>query len=223
MAAKAAQRCAEELQSPQWRGYTTWLRGVTTGSLSRSQQYRRAVAMADDLRPSLDDPEVIQAYGQLHLSAALAAAAQVDRDTAMTHLDEAAAIADRLDVEVGTFAKVWFGRTNVGIWRTTIGLELGDGATVAEVARDLRVEGIPSPARRAVFYANVGRSLLPEAATRDTGLKLLLRAETLAPQHIRHDVFLREAIGDQLRTARRDANGRELRGLAYRMGIAPSG
>ncbi|TCO57102.1 helix-turn-helix domain-containing protein [Actinocrispum wychmicini] len=223
MAAMAAQRCSEELGSPQWRGYTTWLRGVTTGSLNRAKQYQRATAMADELAPGLNNPEITQAYGQLHLSAALAAAAQADRDTAATHLDEAAAVADRLDHEVGTFAQVWFGRTNVRIWRVTIGVELGDGPALAEIARDVHVDAIPSPARQAVFHATYGRALLAESRTRDEGLAEILRAEHLAPQHIRGDVFVRESVADELRRARRDAGGRELRGLAWRMGVAPTG
>jgi hypothetical protein len=47
----------------------------------------------------------------------------------------------------------------------------------------------------------------------------LLRAEKIAPQRIRPNPFVREAIGDLLRRARRDAVGRELRGMAYRMGL----
>jgi hypothetical protein len=46
-----------------------------------------------------------------------------------------------------------------------------------------------------------------------------MRAEQLAPQRVHTDVFTREAVSDLLRRARRDAIGRELRGLAYRMGI----
>lgn len=223
IAAKAAQQCADELESPQWRGAMTWLRGHAVGSLDRTHQYRRAVRMADELTPSLDDPEVVQAYGQLHLSAALAAAAQSDRETAMTHLDEAGVVAGRVREDVGRFAKMWFGRTNVAIWRVSIGLELGDGAGVARIARGVRPENIPSPARQSAFYADVGRALLAERSTWEKGLELLLRAEKLAPQHIRHNVFVREAVAGHLRAMRRDAGGRELRGLAFRMGVAPNG
>jgi transcriptional regulator with XRE-family HTH domain len=222
-AAVLAQRCAEELDSPRWRAITTWYRGLAAGSLNRAGQYRRAVRMAEELSPELDDPEAVQAYGMLHLSAAMAAAAQTDRDTATTHLDEAAKVANRLDPEVGTFAWVWFGRTNVGIWRVAVGVELGDGPKVAEVARNVEVRAMPSPCRQANFYAELGRSLLPRKRTRDKGVALLLRAESLAPQFVRGDVFVREAVADQLRMVRRDAGGRELRGLAYRMGITPIG
>jgi len=223
LAARLAQQCGAELDAPQWRGYTTWLRGDAAGSLSRPQQYTRAVSMAEELSRQLDDQDVIQAYGMLHLSAALAAAAQGDKDTMSTHLGEASSVAERLDEEVGQFARLWFGRTNVGIWRVAMATEFGEGARVAEVARDVHPDLIPSPSRQAEFWADLGRSLLCESGTRDKGLAALLRAEGLAPQRVRNDLFVREAVADQLRRARQDAGSRELRGLAWRMGVAPTG
>jgi transcriptional regulator with XRE-family HTH domain len=223
LAAKASQMCAEELGSPEWRGIADCTRCLAAGSLNRPQQYRRAVRTAEELSPRLDDTDVVQVYGMSHLWAALAAAAQSDRDTATTHLNEASAVAERLDGEVGMFAHQSFGRANVGIWRVAIGLELGDGASVTKVARDVHVEAIPSQSRRASFYSDVGRALLTETTTREKGLALLLRAEKLAPQKVHNDVFVREAVGGALRFARRDAGGRELRGLAYRVGLAPNG
>jgi transcriptional regulator with XRE-family HTH domain len=221
LAAKAAQQCADMLESPAWQGFTMWLRGDAAGGVSRPEQYRRAIKMADQLTGYLDDPEVIQAYGMLHLSAALAAAVQTDRATADTHLDEAAAVAGRMDDEVGTFGRMWFGRANVGIWKASIGLEFGDGARVAEEARNIHVDAIPSKSRQAEFYMEVGRSLMTDSKHRDNGVAVLLRAEDLAPQRVHADVFVREAVADHLRAARRDAGGRNLRGLAWRLGIAP--
>ncbi|CRK55464.1 Putative transcriptional regulator [Alloactinosynnema sp. L-07] len=223
IAARLAQECAEELGLPAWIGYATWLRGDATGQLSRDMQYRRCVSMADQLSGALDDADVAQAYGMLQLSAALAAAARADRDTAELHLTEAAGIAARLEAEVGSFAHLWFGRTNVGIWRVGLATEFGDGPKVAEIARDVHPELIPSPSRQAEFWADLGRAMFQDAKSRDQGLTALLRAEELAPQRIRNDVFVREAVSDQLRRARRESGGRELRGLAYRMGVAPNG
>lgn len=120
LSVRLVQEVADELGIPKWRGYAVWLRGNATGELDRARQYHRSVRMADELTPHLDEPESAQMYGMLHLSAALAAAAQGDRDTCTTHLDEADSIADRLDTEVGTFAKLWFGRPNIGIWKVTI-------------------------------------------------------------------------------------------------------
>ncbi|MGY2117121.1 helix-turn-helix domain-containing protein [Nocardia gipuzkoensis] len=221
LAAKAVRQCAEELESPAWMGFGVWLRGSVAGELSRSQQYDRSVAMADRLSSYLGDSDVLQVYGMLHLNAALAAAIQTDRETAETHLDEAAAVARRMDRPVGGFGGFFFGSINVDIWRSSIGLELGDGARAVESAADVPVEAIPSSVRQANYYAEAGRALLIERKYRDRGLALLLRAEKLAPQRVRGDFFVREAVADQLRAARRDAGGRELRGLAWRLGVAP--
>ncbi|WP_051133623.1 helix-turn-helix domain-containing protein [Nocardia paucivorans] len=221
LAARAAGQCAEELESPAWRGYAAWLRGDATGGLSRPEQYRRAIRTADELRPYLDDAEVVQASGMLHLSAALACAVQGDRDAATGHLAEAEALATRLDTEVGTFGHMWFGTANVGVWRVCIGHELGDGARIAEQARTVNVAALPSLSRQAEFHMEVGRALLTDPRRRDEGVQMLLAAERCAPQRFYADVFVREAVADHLRAARRDAGGRHLRGLAYRLRLAP--
>jgi hypothetical protein len=46
--------------------------------------------------------------------------------------------------------------------------------------------------------------------------------ERLAPQRVRTNPFVREVVTDLMRRARRDAIGRELRGMAYRMDLATS-
>ncbi|WP_280254309.1 helix-turn-helix domain-containing protein [Nocardia abscessus] len=221
LAAKAAQECAAMLESPEWSGFTVWLRGDATGGLSRPEQYRRAVRCIDELSPRLDDMDVLQTSGMLHLSAALASAVQGDRPTADTHLDEASALAARMDTDTGAFGRLWFGAPNIGIWRACIGMEFGDGAKVAEQARGVKVHTIPSKSRQAEFYMEIGRALLTDPAKREQGVRVLLRAEDLAPQRVHADLLAREAVADVLRAARRDAGGRELRGLAWRLGIAP--
>jgi len=84
-------------------------------------------------------------------------------------------------------------------------------------------ELLPGTSRAAEFWADVGRALAGEKKTRQQAVGVLLRAEQLAPQRIRHDLFVRETVAGLLRQARRDAGGRELRGLAWRMGLAPIG
>jgi hypothetical protein len=67
------------------------------------------------------------------------------------------------------------------------------------------------------------RTLIAAKKTREKGVRVLLYADQLAPQLIHHDVFAREAVADLLRQARREAGGRELRGLAWRRGVTPIG
>jgi len=222
LATVRAARVADELDDPAWSGVVAFMRGASSGAVHRPQQYRQSVAAADALRPHLDDRRSIEIYGMLHLNAALACAAQHRADDTVTHLDEAAALADGLDDEVGAFANLRFGRTIVGMWRVSVATELGDGGRVAELARDVHPEVIPA-SRQSVYWADLGRGLVTERRTRDQGVQALIYAEQLAPQRIRNNVFVRETVADLLRQARRDAGGRELRGLAWRMGVAPRG
>ena len=223
LAARAVQRCAETLDDPVWLGYAAWLRGNATGRLDRAAQYQRSVTAAETLTSRLDSSDAVQACGMLHLSAALAAGVQADHDTAATHLTEAEALAARMDTEVGTWAHLWFGSTNVGVWRTSLAVEIGEYGQAVEAAKTVHPELLPGNVRQAEFWAEVGRALVAEKKTRQKGVRVLLHAEQLAPQRIRHDVFVRETVADLLRQVRRDAGGRELRGLAWRMGVAPLG
>jgi len=223
LAARAARQCAEELDDLVWLGYAAYLRGDATGQLDRPAQYRRCVAAAQALAGQLDDADAVQACGMLHLSAALAAAAQADYDTAATHLDEASALAARMGTEVGTWAHLWFGPTNVGIWRTSIAVELGEYGQALQIAKTVHPELLPGTSRQGEFWTELGRALVASNKTREKGIRVLLHAEQLAPQRIHHDVFVREAIADLLRQVRREAGGRELRDLAWRLGVDPVG
>ncbi|MGH3884838.1 MAG: helix-turn-helix domain-containing protein [Pseudonocardiaceae bacterium] len=223
LAAHAVRQCAETLDDPVWLGYAAWWRGHATSHLNRTAHYRRSVAAAESLTSRLDSSDALQACGLLHLSAAWAAGAQADHDTAATHLAEASALAARMDTEVGTWAHLWFGPTTVGIWKTSIALERREHGQAVQAAKAVHPELLPATVHQAGFWADVGRALAADKKTRDKAVHVFLHAEQLAPQRIHHDVFVREAVAGLLRQARRDAGGRELRGLAWRMGIAPLG
>jgi transcriptional regulator with XRE-family HTH domain len=220
LAARVAQQCAETLDDPVWLGYTARLRGSATGQLDRAGHYQRSVAVAESLTSRLDCDDALQACGMLHLSAAQAAAAQGDHDTVATHLDEASALAARMDAEVGTWADLQFGPTKVGAWKTKIALEICEHGQALDAAKAVHPDLLHA-VQQAEFYSEVGRALTTEKKTRDKAVRVLVHAEQLAPQRIRHDVFVREVVADLLLQARDDASGRELRRLAWRMGIAP--
>jgi len=156
----------------------------------------------------------------VHLNAALACAALGRADDAAGHLAEAQAAAGAVPVGVPEFGMVYFGVENVGIWRVSLAVELGEPGRVSEIARLVDPSAVPSTARQAMFYADLGRGLAAERATRDRAVAALLTAEEIAPQLVHNNVFVRETVADLFRRARRDAGGRELRGLAYRMGLA---
>jgi transcriptional regulator with XRE-family HTH domain len=223
VAARLAQACAEELDSPEWLGFGAFVRGYAAGSLDRPHQYDFAVRTIDQLLPALDDANVVQAAGALHLNAALVCAARDEADQARDHVTEAADLAARLPEHTGNFGWLHFSAEAAGIWRVSLGAELGEGGKVAEYARTVRPEAIEGRARRAAFLKDVGCALVGEKRTWEDGVRILSAADRTAPQLIRHNPFVRDVVSAQLHRAHRNAGGRELRGLAWRMGIAPTG
>nr|WP_092531291.1 helix-turn-helix transcriptional regulator [Amycolatopsis arida] len=217
LAADRMHQAAESLGDPEVVADVAWRRAQLLSGGNRSRQYELAAATADSEAP-------YHVRGMAHLVAALAAATQGREDVALGRLDEAEALARVIDTDDRPWTRTDFTRTNVGIWRVSIAVELGYGAKVAEVAASVRPpETLPVPHRQAAFWIDFGRALLAEPRYRDRGIAALLRAEQLAPQKVRANAFAREAVANALRRVRRDAEGRELRALAWRMGVAPVG
>ncbi|MGH3722120.1 MAG: helix-turn-helix domain-containing protein [Pseudonocardiaceae bacterium] len=219
LAAFRARQVAEELDDPAWLGLAVWLRASTLGGKGRPRMLQLSVQGADALESHLDDPRAQQMYGALHLNAALASAAMCRADDAANHLDEAGTIATRIGGNGRGFGNLYFGPDNVGIWRVSIAVELGDPGRAQELARQVDPARVPSAARQAMYWADLGRGMASERATRDQAVGALLRAEKIAPQRIRTNPFVRETVGDLMRRARSKAVSRELRGMAYRMGL----
>lgn len=219
MAADRMRQVADKLDDPVWQAVASWGRAHFISSTNRPRQYDLAVSVADQ-----SPADRLETRGMANLTAALAAAAQGQGDIAATHLAEAAAIAELIEPDVSPWPAgiMQFGRTNAGIFRVSIGVELGEGARVAEVASTVRPETISS-GRQASFWTDYGRGLMESSKHREAGLAALLKAESLAPEQLRRNIFAREAVSDALATARRAAGGHDLRGLAWRMGLAPTG
>lgn len=216
LAVERMRQAAEALEDPATLVDVSWRRAQLLSGPNRRRQYELAtkVAGADDA------PEYMR--GMAHLTAALASAVLHNEGAALDHLDEATALAEHTDTGETPWRPADFGKTNVGIWRVTVGVELGYGAKVAEIAGSVRPSDV-APHRQAVFWADLGRGLLSDRKNRPQGVAALLEAEKLAPQKTRENPFVRDIIASMLTVARRDAGGRELRGLAWRMGIAPNG
>ncbi|MDQ3763707.1 MAG: helix-turn-helix domain-containing protein [Actinomycetota bacterium] len=210
---------ADALGEPVLGGLAGFVRShATVGLKARERGLRLAERSAELLDP--DDGSAGQVYGMLHLSAALQSAVTGRPDAARAHLSEAAETASRTGD--GNFAGLNFGPRNVGVWRVALALELGEPGRVPELARDVDVAAIPSAGRQATFYGDVGRGLAAIRGREEQAIEALHRAELLAPQRIRTNPFVRVTVVDLMRRARRKAGSRELRGLAYRMGLAAS-
>ena len=157
--------------------------------------------------------------GLITLHAALAGAV-VQRPHLVSHwLDEADQLANRVPDDV---AGNWqsFSSTNVGVWRVAIGVERGEsGGSVLELASAVNEQKLASRSRKAQFLADVGRGLAREPRTQAEAVGWLRRAEETGPQHIRNSAAVRETVAYLLNRARTSAGGRELRGMAARMGL----
>jgi transcriptional regulator with XRE-family HTH domain len=219
LAADRMRQVAEALDDPVWDAVALWGRAHFLSGTNRQRQYEMAVAVADDA--PMDRPET---RGMANLTAGLAAAAQGQADVAETHLAEAAAIADLVEPDVSPWPSgiMQFGRTNVGIFRVAVGVEMGAGPQVTEFAQAVHPESI-SRGRQASFWIDLGRGMLADRQTRLRGAHALRRAHELAPQQLRASVFAREAVTTALPVEQRRDVARELRWLAWEMGVAPTG
>ncbi|PKW18206.1 helix-turn-helix domain-containing protein [Saccharopolyspora spinosa] len=219
LAADRSITIADRLGRPGWIAHAAWVRTQAIGGSGRKRQAALARRSIDAVDREPMTPELRQAVGQLHLNAALAYASMGQESDAWTHYREAEELAERQREDVGQFGYMWFGRANVRIWQVALATEFGYGGRVVEMAKGARPEVVPSPARQGEFYADLGRSLAVDKRTRSQAIQLLRKAENLAPQRVRNMPFVRETIADLVQRAQRDSVGRELRGMAYRMGI----
>jgi hypothetical protein len=200
---------------------------VVTGSLFRSVahallstgRYRPAVELvhrgADVLGGELGraDGRMLSVYGSLFLTGAMAASRAEDRSTTSGFLQEAQEAADRLGQDTNY---VWtaFGPTNVAIHRVNTAMELGD----VQIALDLgpAVDTTELPTERRVRHALELARAYSARNRRDEGLAILLSAEQIAPEQVRHHYISRQLVLTWMRQLRRKPD-LELAGLAARL------
>jgi transcriptional regulator with XRE-family HTH domain len=220
VAALRAEAAADLLDDPVQRGKAECLR-IWAFPRERSWDRRLVAAesAAGDLEPHVRSPLGLHVLGMLTLHAALGAAV-VQRPDVVSHwLAEAAQIARRVPDDVtGNWQS--FSQTNVRLWSLAIAVERGEGGrAVLEVASGTDSAKLTNATRRAAMHLDVGRGLARDPATREEAVTWLRRAENAAPQWIRNYVPAREAVAFLLTRARATAGGRELRGMAARMGV----
>ena len=221
LAAMRAKEAANLLDDPIGKGKADFVWLLT---LPRAGSWDRTLVaaerVANELEPHLSDPLGLQVLGMVTPTTSLAAATLQRSDRAAHWLAEATDIASRVP---DSPAKNWqsFSATNVNIWQVTVGVENGQGGTaVLELADKVTLDRLdPKATRRASFMADVGRGLARESKTQVEAVRWLRQAEDAAPQRIRNSAPARETVSYLLNRARAAAGGRELRGMAARMGL----
>jgi transcriptional regulator with XRE-family HTH domain len=221
LAARRAGEAAALLDDPiaQGKANFVWLQTLPrAGSLNRNLAAAERAASA--LEPYARDPVGLSVLGMITLTTSLTAATLQRGDAASHWLDEATAIAARIP---DTPACNWqsFSATNASIWRVTVGVERGEaGGAIRELAEQVSLDRLDArSSRRANFLADVGCGLAREPQTRTEAVRWLRRAEETAPQRIRNSTAARESVAYLLNRATAAAGGRELRGMAARMGL----
>jgi transcriptional regulator with XRE-family HTH domain len=217
IAGERTHQAAELLGDPVWKAAAAFGRAHARSSANKPRGLMVAPQIADEAEPHIgDDRFAHEAYGMLRLSAALACAVQGDHRGAAEQAAEAARLADR----DGERPQAWelFGPANVGVWRTSLAVEAGEAETALTYAERVEPRHLASHNRRAGLRLEKARAyaMLGKDAQ---AVQEMRQAEHLAPAQTHNNPYIRDLVQDMLTRARREAGGRDLRGLAWRMNL----
>lgn len=98
-------------------------------------------------------------------------------------------------------------------------LEIGDHEQAVATAESLHPQAHPNLPRQAVYWLDYGRALARVRGRHDDAVLALRRAERISPVQLHRNPLARDALALLVTRSRRDAIGRELRGMAYRAGL----
>jgi transcriptional regulator with XRE-family HTH domain len=217
VSADRGRHAADLLGHPVWRAAAAFECAHARTAANKSQALLSTPRRADELQPHVgDDPFAAEVYGMLHLSAALACAVQGDHNGACAHGGEAADVAGRLGDRPTAFE--FFGPANVAVWRASFAVEAGNAEEALAYAGTVEPRQLASSNRRAALRMEKARAFA--MLGNDAGAVHEMRqAERLSPAQTHHHPLIRELVTDMLARARREAGGRDLRGLAWRMNL----
>jgi hypothetical protein len=209
-----AKQAAEQLDEPLYTGVSAF--GTVFGLLGAGG-FDMAARTLSGTDPGTDSDAAMQVSGMLALTSSLVRAAQGDLAERYAALDHAADLAEH----TGEGNAMWFGfgPSNVGVWRMSVALEAGEHAEAARIATTVNPEALPSPTRQSAYLREYGRALARMPKQQDNAITMLRRAELISPARIHRHPFMRSILAELLIKAKRDAIGRELRGMAYRAGL----
>ena len=213
-AATLAQRAAQERDTPLTLGVAAWaavIEMVTAGAFGLAQDELDAVDVPTD------SSESMQLAGMLALSQSLVAASDKRMGDVEAPLEYAAELAARTGQ--GSAFRMGFGPTNVGLWRMAAALEVGDHECAVTIAEGLNPQEHPSRERQATYWMDYGRALARLQGRQEHAVGALRTAEQLFPMRVLRNPFARDVLAELVAHSKRDAVGRELRGMAYRAGL----
>jgi transcriptional regulator with XRE-family HTH domain len=220
VAADRGRQAAARLGDPAWTAAAAYEVAHARPSVNLPRALLSTPQIADEFEAHVGDETFgRQVYGMLRLSAALACAVQGDHEGAEEQGAEAARVAEPLGDEPDAFEL--FGPANVGVWRTSLAVEAGNAEYALAHAAKVEPRALASGNRRAALRMEKARA---RAMLGDDGEAIteLRAADRLSPAQVRNNPLIREMVAHMLGSTRREAGGRELRGLAWRMGLVRS-
>lgn len=176
-----------------------------------------AKAQLDSVTVPTTTTEEMQLAGFCALRQSVVAAADSRQGDADAALEFATELADRTGE--GNAYQLAFGPTNVGLFRMSGMLEVGDHAGALNIAENLRPVLHADESRTAYYWKDYGRAAARVRGRQNDAVIAFRRAEMISPHHVLRDPFARDVLAELLARAQRDAIGRELRGMAYRAGL----
>ncbi|WIM93284.1 helix-turn-helix transcriptional regulator [Actinoplanes oblitus] len=216
-----AERCrdaADATRDPILRGYAAYARASAANACG---SYDRGLALAEQaveaLRPDTARPGGAAMLGSLQLICAYASRGRRRLDDSRAWCAEAAELARRTG-ETTTLG-LYFGPTNVGIWRIGIETDGDDPVRAARIARDTDPAALPVGFRQVFYYADTARALARLCGRDREAIRFLLTAERVAPQHVHTSSLVQETARALLDRSRRLAGGTELRAFCERLQI----
>lgn len=218
VAAERSRQAAAMLGDPVWAGAAAFGAAHARPSANRPRSLLVTPGLADDAESLAGGSRMgREVYVMLRLSAALACAVQGDHSAAADHGAEAAWAAEGL----GDRADAWelAGRSNVGVWRASLAVEAGDASSALRFAGAVNPKALASGNRRGALKIETARAYAMLGGKDREAVTELRQAEKLSPAQVHNTPLVRELVSHMLDQARREAGGRELRGLAWRMGV----
>lgn len=191
-------------------------------ALLSAGRYSDAVAIVDDAASTVSSADsrasraFMSVYGTMYLTGAVAAARADDQETTSAFLRHADLAARRLGRDDNL---MWtaFGPTNVAIHRVSTAMELGNVALALELGP--QVDPSPLPVERQVRHRLEVARAHSAQNDRDAAIGLVLDAEQLAPEQVRHHSMSRDLVLTWMRRSKGALPG-DLAGLAGRLNVA---
>ncbi|WP_344967015.1 helix-turn-helix transcriptional regulator [Streptosporangium fragile] len=211
---------AQQVGAPELVAAASWdLCGVWLHEAALDPAKNAALSALDQLEPHVGSGgDALRAlWGAMHLRAAVAFARLWNQGEAESHLAEARQVAEGLPANGNVF-QTQFNRVNTTIHAVEISMELGRPRDVITRAEQVEIGEIASSERQAHYWTCAAAGYHMNRKENEA-VEALLRADRIAPQHVRNRPLVRNIVRD-LRDSGKHRHQREVSALAQVMRLA---